>query len=55
MDNPNHDPALQQTLQQAGAQSPQEDNKSDVTKRKRKDGTEAPSRAKRNRYISIAW
>ncbi|KAI4200532.1 MAG: hypothetical protein LQ346_002374 [Caloplaca aetnensis] len=54
MDNPNHDPALQQTLQQTCAQSPQDDSKSDATKRKRKDGTEAPTRAKRNRYISIA-
>ncbi|KAL8908969.1 MAG: hypothetical protein Q9171_005227 [Xanthocarpia ochracea] len=31
-----------------------EDDKSGASKRKRKDGSEAPSRTKRNRYISIA-
>ncbi|KAL9014766.1 MAG: hypothetical protein Q9173_000587 [Seirophora scorigena] len=48
MDNPNHDPALEQTSLQSG----RDDDKDNATKRKRKD---VPSRTKRNRYISIAW
>ncbi|KAL8915764.1 MAG: hypothetical protein Q9172_006688 [Xanthocarpia lactea] len=48
--NPNHDPELQPTAPQ---QHP-DDDKSGASKRKRKDGSEAPSRTKRNRYISIA-
>ncbi|KAI4284984.1 MAG: hypothetical protein L6R38_000999 [Xanthoria sp. 2 TBL-2021] len=48
--NPNHDPDLQQTA----AQPPPDDDKSGASKRKRKDGSEAPARAKRSRYISIA-
>ncbi|KAL9020687.1 MAG: hypothetical protein Q9185_002135 [Variospora sp. 1 TL-2023] len=47
MDNPNHDPALQQTSLHSG----QDDDKDIATKRKRKDVT---NRTKRNRYISIA-
>ncbi|KAL8944481.1 MAG: hypothetical protein Q9211_000578 [Gyalolechia sp. 1 TL-2023] len=50
MDNPNHDPSLQQP----SVQPDQEDAKAGATKRKRKDGSEVPSRAKRSRYISIA-
>lgn len=52
MDNPNHDPALQEDT---APPFPQEDNKAGATKRKRKDGSDVPTRAKRNRYISIAW
>ncbi|KAL8975070.1 MAG: hypothetical protein Q9197_000706 [Variospora fuerteventurae] len=47
MDNPNHDPALQQTSLHSG----QDDDKDVASKRKRKDVT---NRTKRNRYISIA-
>ncbi|KAL8841689.1 MAG: hypothetical protein Q9176_003084 [Flavoplaca citrina] len=48
--NPNHDPDLQHTA----AQPPPDDDKPGASKRKRKDGSEAPTRTKRNRYISIA-
>ncbi|KAL8849644.1 MAG: hypothetical protein Q9221_005411 [Calogaya cf. arnoldii] len=51
MDNtPNHDPDLQQTA----AQPPPDGDNPGGSKRKRKDGSEAPTRTKRNRYISIA-
>ncbi|KAL8771154.1 MAG: hypothetical protein Q9209_003325 [Squamulea sp. 1 TL-2023] len=45
--NPNHDP-------EANAHLPTDDDRKGASKRKRKDGSEAPTRAKRNRYISIA-
>ncbi|KAL8677564.1 MAG: hypothetical protein Q9186_006025 [Xanthomendoza sp. 1 TL-2023] len=50
MENSNHDPQLQQTT----AQAPPDDDKPGGSKRKRKEGSDAPARAKRSRYISIA-
>ncbi|KAL8814952.1 MAG: hypothetical protein Q9223_005870 [Gallowayella weberi] len=50
METSNHDPQLQQNA----AQVPPDDDKPGASKRKRKDGSDAPARAKRSRYISIA-
>ncbi|KAL8802405.1 MAG: hypothetical protein Q9182_003828 [Xanthomendoza sp. 2 TL-2023] len=51
MENSNHDPQLQQNA----AQVPPDEDNPGASKRKRKDGSDPPARAKRSRYISIAW
>ncbi|KAL8944087.1 MAG: hypothetical protein Q9216_000678 [Gyalolechia sp. 2 TL-2023] len=45
---------IPQALRQSAAPPAQEDTKFGTSTRKRKDGSEVPSRAKRSRYISIA-